>query len=71
MVNVIKGTSTHKIKTVLERKNPLTQKELIQAADLPARTVRYALKRLIELGIIIKRSNLSDMRSVYYFLNEN
>ncbi|MCG3221658.1 MAG: winged helix-turn-helix transcriptional regulator [Candidatus Heimdallarchaeota archaeon] len=57
--------------TVLEKNNPLTQKELIKRADLPARTVRYALKRLIELGIIIRRNNLQDMRSVYYFLAEN
>ncbi len=71
MTRKFKGTSSQKLVTVLENKNPLTQKELIKRADLPARTVRYALKRLIELGIIIRRSNLQDMRSVYYFLAEN
>lgn len=55
---------------VLRKKGKCTQKELIGIVDIPARTVRYALKRLIELGIIYRRSNLNDMRSVYYFLAE-
>ena len=71
MTRKFEGTSSHILMTVLEKKNPLTQKELIKKAALPARTVRYALKRLIELGIIIRRNNLQDMRSVYYFLVEN
>ncbi|MHA1353429.1 MAG: hypothetical protein ACTSPP_11650 [Candidatus Heimdallarchaeaceae archaeon] len=48
----------------------MTQKQLIIESEIPARTARYALKRLIEMGLIIKRNNLADMRSVYYFLVE-
>ncbi|MHA1867243.1 MAG: winged helix-turn-helix transcriptional regulator [Candidatus Heimdallarchaeaceae archaeon] len=55
---------------LLEEKGPLTQKQLIIESEIPARTARYALKRLIEMGLIIKRNNLADMRSVYYFLVE-
>jgi DNA-binding MarR family transcriptional regulator len=66
-----RGSSRNIVMTVLENKNPLTQKELIEKSALPARTVRYALKRLIELGLIVKRNNLQDMRSIYYFLAEN
>jgi DNA-binding MarR family transcriptional regulator len=55
----------------LEKKGPLTQKQLIKASAIPARTARYALRRLIELGLIIKRSNLNDMRSVFYFIVDN
>ena len=63
--------SGKKLMAILGEKGPLTQKELIQASDIPARTARYALKRLIEMGLIIKRSNLADMRSVFYFLADN
>ena len=68
MARKFENTSSHKLMTILETKSPLTQKQLLKEADLPARTVRYALSRLIELGFIIRRNNLSDMRSVYYFL---
>ena len=60
MTRKFENTSSHKVMTVLENKNLLTQKELIMRSDLPARTVKYALKRLIELGLIIRRSNLQD-----------
>lgn len=60
--------SGKKLLSILEIKGPLTQKQLIKASEIPARTARYALRRLIEMGLIIKRCNLSDMRSVYYFL---
>ncbi|MHA1305273.1 MAG: winged helix-turn-helix transcriptional regulator [Candidatus Heimdallarchaeaceae archaeon] len=62
--------SGQKLIRLLEKKGPLTQKELIIESEIPARTARYALKRLIEMGLIIKRSNLADMRSVYYFIVE-
>ncbi len=62
------SVSGQKLIEILEEKGPLTQKELIIKSEVPARTARYALKRLLELGLIVKRSNLADMRSVYYFL---
>jgi len=71
MVDEELPSSGKKILSILEKHGPLTQKELIKASEIPARTARYALRRLIEMGLIVKRCNLSDMRSVYYFLNEN
>ena len=71
MARRFEDTSSHKLLTVLEHKGRLTQKELISEVDLPSRTIRYALKRLIEMGLIIRRNNLQDMRSVYYFIAEN
>ena len=61
--------SSQKIYEIVKKKGPLTQKDVIEESDIPARTARYAIKRLIELGLIVKRSNLSDMRSVFYFAN--
>ena len=63
--------SGKKLLSILEEKGPLTQKELIEESEIPARTARYALRRLIDMGLIVKRCNLSDMRSVYYFIVEN
>ena len=70
MGNTEVPVSGQKLIAILGKKGPLTQKELIQESDIPARTARYALKRLMEMGLIIKRSNLQDMRSVFYFLAE-
>lgn len=49
----------------------MSQKELIKRLGIPPRTVRYALDKLLELGLIHKRPNLLDMRSIYYSLNLN
>ena len=61
--------SCRELISILEKKSPLTQKELLAETDVAARTVRFALNRLIELGLIVKRCNLNDTRSVYYFLS--
>ncbi len=61
--------SSKKLITALAENSPLTQKELIMKVSMPAKTVRYALKRLSEEGIISEIPNLEDMRSVFYTLN--
>ena len=53
---------------VLDMHGPMTQKQILAAVDQPERTVRYGIRRLLEKGILKKMSNLSDMRSVYYYL---
>lgn len=53
---------------VLDANGPMTQKQILAAVDQPERTVRYGIRRLLEKGILKKMSNLSDMRSVYYYL---
>ncbi|MHA1303035.1 MAG: winged helix-turn-helix transcriptional regulator [Candidatus Heimdallarchaeaceae archaeon] len=53
---------------VLDEKGPMTQKQILASVEQPERTVRYGIRRLLEKGILKKMSNLSDMRSVYYYL---
>lgn len=43
-----------------------TQKQIIQNLNLPIRSVRYCIRRLMERQLIVKYPNLRDMRSVYY-----
>jgi len=61
--------SSKKILLILSEYGNLTQKELIQTVNMPAKTVRYALRRLAEEGLIVTMPNLGDMRSCYYSLN--
>ena len=48
-----------------------TQREIMNELNLPSRTVRYAIRRLLEKNFIIKQPNLEDMRSMYYTINSN
>ncbi|MCK5303806.1 MAG: ArsR family transcriptional regulator [Candidatus Heimdallarchaeota archaeon] len=57
------------IMKVLDISGPMTQKQILGSVDQPERTVRYGIRRLLEKGILKKMSNLSDMRSVYYYLD--
>jgi DNA-binding IclR family transcriptional regulator len=54
---------------VLESGNLLTQKEIIDRTDLPARTVRYALSRLKNENILQQRFCFQDARQSLYGLN--
>jgi transcription initiation factor IIE alpha subunit len=54
---------------VLESGSLLTQKEIINRTYLPARTVRYALTRLLEENILSKRFYFPDARQSLYGLN--
>lgn len=48
-----------------------TQREIIDDLNLPIRTVRYSIRRLLEKSYIVKQPNLHDMRSVYYAVSPN
>ncbi len=52
----------------LERNGPLTHKDLLQRTGMPGRTVRYAVGRLREAGVIGARCNLMDCRQCYFFV---
>ena len=47
---------------------PLTHRDLVQTTGLPPRTVRYAVGRLKEAGVIGARCNLMDCRQCYFFV---
>ena len=53
---------------VLEYNTTLTQSELAEETLLPPRTVRYALTRLDEEGIIESRFSFTDARKRIYSL---
>ncbi len=51
---------------VLEYRGPLTQKEITAESCLPSRTVRYALTRLKEEGMLEERLYFKDGRQCLY-----
>ncbi|QSG03226.1 MarR family transcriptional regulator [Natranaeroarchaeum sulfidigenes] len=54
---------------VLEYNGTLTQSQLAEETLLPARTVRYALNRLEERGVVDSRFSFSDARKRIYTLD--
>jgi DNA-binding GntR family transcriptional regulator len=53
---------------VLETEAPLSQGQLVEESLLPDRTVRYALNRLEEDGIVESRYSFRDARKQVYSL---
>lgn len=54
---------------VLESDAPLSQGQLAEESLLPDRTVRYALNRLEDSGLVGSRYSFKDARKQVYFLN--
>ena len=54
---------------VLEGDAPLSQGQLADESLLPDRTVRYALNRLEECGLVGSRYSFRDARKQVYFLH--
>ena len=55
---------------VLEYNGPLTQKGIVEESMLSARTVRYALERLDEVGVIKEDVYFADARQNLYEITE-
>jgi DNA-binding MarR family transcriptional regulator len=53
---------------VLEYNDTLTQSQLSEETMLPPRTVRYALSRLEEVGVVDSRFSFADARKRIYTL---
>ncbi|WP_302080249.1 MarR family transcriptional regulator [Salinibaculum rarum] len=53
---------------VLEYNDTLTQSQLADETMLPSRTVRYALSRLEEVGVVSSRFSFADARKRIYTL---
>ncbi len=51
---------------LLERTGSQTHKDIVAGTGLAPRTVRYALKRLKEHGLIIEKFNFRDARQAIY-----
>jgi transcription initiation factor IIE alpha subunit len=56
---------------VLEAGSLLTQKDIVNRTYLPARTVRYALRRLEDERLIVKHFYFPDARQRLYGVNTN
>ncbi|MEF8780831.1 MAG: winged helix-turn-helix domain-containing protein [Haloferacaceae archaeon] len=54
---------------VLEYNGSLTQKGIVEESMLSARTVRYALERLEEIGVVDEDVYFADARQNLYQLN--
>lgn len=53
---------------LLATRGPQTHKQLVETAPIPARTVRFALTRLLEEGRVLERPSFRDSRQSYYIL---
>ncbi len=73
MLNIYKlpklPKSSKRLILAISEYGSLTQKQLIAKVKMPAKTVRYALKKLTEENLIVSQHNLEDMRSMFYNLN--
>ncbi|MDF0593143.1 hypothetical protein P0O24_06050 [Methanotrichaceae archaeon M04Ac] len=56
---------------VLESGSLLTQKDIVNRTYLPARTARYALRRLQDEKLLVKQFYLPDARQRLYRLKTN
>jgi DNA-binding Lrp family transcriptional regulator len=56
---------------VLEYNGPLTQKKIVEESMLSARTVRYALERLDDIGVITEDVYFADARQNLYEIEES
>lgn len=54
---------------VLETAEPLSQGQLAEESLLPDRTVRYALNRLSDAGLVDSRYSFRDARKQVYYLD--
>ena len=73
-VNMIKDKlppSAQEIYRILINEGPMTTKEVLIRVNYASRTVRYALKKLIALGLVQKVPYLIDMRQSKYIIPEN
>lgn len=55
---------------LLKKNGPLTAKDILRQCKLAPRTVRYALKKLLDARMIKRLPNLNDMRQNVYQLRE-
>lgn len=60
--------SARQVYEALSSHGPLTHRDLVLATGMPGRTVRYAVGRLKEAGVIGARCNLMDCRQCYFFV---
>ena len=58
--------SSKTVLQILDAGGSMTHKDIVQQSRLAPRTVRYALKKLKERGLIIEKFNFRDARQIIY-----
>ncbi|MEA3189439.1 MAG: hypothetical protein QOD77_21 [Thermoplasmata archaeon] len=61
--------SAQRVFGVVRERGPLTHTDLRQSTGMPARTIRFAVKRLKDEGLIDARCSLKDCRTCYFFVS--
>lgn len=62
--------SARRVFNAVKATGPLTHAELRTATGMPARTIRYAVRRLKDEGFLDTRCSLRDCRTCYFFVNK-
>lgn len=60
--------SSQEVYQLLALEGPLTHRELVSYTEMPARTVRFAVRQLKEADQVDERVNLNDGRQRFFFL---
>jgi DNA-binding transcriptional regulator GbsR (MarR family) len=60
--------SAEEVFELLALEGPMTHRELVEYTEMPARTVRYAVRRLKEADCVGERVNLKDCRQRFFFV---
>ena len=63
--------SCKKVFNVIIEECPLSSKEIVTRVSCSTRSVRYALKRLLDDDFVERRPCLKDMRQTLYYANAN
>lgn len=61
--------SAQKVFEAIKQHGPVTHAGLRDVTDMPARTIRYAVKRLRDDGFVDTRCSLRDCRTCYFFVH--
>ncbi len=62
--------SAKRVFEAVKVQGPLTHADLRVATEMPARTIRFAVKRLKEEGFVDTRCSLRDCRTCYFFVSK-
>lgn len=62
--------SAQKTFAAVRQAGPLTSSQLREATGIPGRTLRHAVKRLKDEGLLDTRCSLRDCRTCYFFVSQ-
>jgi len=63
--------SAQRVFGAVREEGPLTHAGLRERTGLPPRTIRFAVKRLRDEGLVDARSSLKDCRTCYFFVSRD